>query len=175
MRGPFLRFVAGIFSVINNSCRTTIVGVQRQQGRVLTSDNDHHHPPLTSADICCSVQSCSDAVRAANHYSDSNTSGANITTVKLQTASPSHSAHAWLTAPCHPDQAPDGHSLAILTRSPGSPSLSLVSSPVNSLSLWCTAPPPPAAPPGRPLLRPPPIGARPGIFSSSSNRMSLEY
>ena len=83
MRGPFLRFVAGIFSVINNSCRTTIVGVQRQQGRVLTSDNDHHHPPLTSADICCSVQSCSDAVRAANHYSDSNTSGANITTALL--------------------------------------------------------------------------------------------
>ena len=47
--GPFLRFVARIFSVINNSCRTPIVGVQRQQGRVLTSDNDHHYPPLTSA------------------------------------------------------------------------------------------------------------------------------
>ena len=35
--------LARIFSVINNSCRTTIVGVQ-QQGRVLTPDNDPHHP-----------------------------------------------------------------------------------------------------------------------------------
>ena len=81
--GPlFSRFLARIFSVINNSRAGQPSWVQRQ-GRVLTSDNDHHYP---DTDTCCSAavsggRICSDAERAANHYSDSNTGGANITTL----------------------------------------------------------------------------------------------
>ena len=83
--GPlFSRFLARIFSVINNSRAGQQSWVQRQ-GRVLTSDNDHHYP---DTDTCCSAavsggRICSDAERAANHYSDSNTGGANITTLSI--------------------------------------------------------------------------------------------
>ena len=89
-------------------------GVQRQQGRVLTSDNDHHYP---DTDTCCSAavsggRICSDAERAANHYSDSNTGGANITTL-------SNIKHPLLTQLTHDSLIL--HVIIIILLEPGNP------------------------------------------------------